>query len=150
MTHYRNLLLAIALLFAAPALAQTDATAARAAVEAAMVDSAAGWSAGDLDRFIAVYSDAAETSYVTSRGLVRGKAAIADSYRPRFGTGPRAAERGVLTFDLLDLRLLGDRHALLIARYHVKTADGKEATGPTSLVFVHEAGGWKIVADHSS
>jgi hypothetical protein len=43
---------------------------AEAAIRAAMLASAAGWSAGDLDRFMAIY--AADAIFVTGNGLIRG------------------------------------------------------------------------------
>jgi ketosteroid isomerase-like protein len=39
---------------------------------------------------------------------------------------------------------------LYIARYLLTYPDGKTASGPTTLVFAREAGGWHIIADHSS
>jgi uncharacterized protein (TIGR02246 family) len=144
-------LTAVVIVCAAPAAAETPVDAARAAVMAAMTDSAAGWNAGDLGRFMAVYADAPTTTYVTGAGLAHGKAEIASHYRAYFG-GAKSAERGKLSFDLLDFRLLDATHALLIARYTVSPAGTrtKAWSGPTSLVFEKRAGGWKIVADHSS
>lgn len=141
----------IAIVCATPVAAQTPTDAARTAVMAAMQDSAAGWNAGDLDRFLAVYADAPTTTYVTATGLAHGKAEIASHYRAYFG-GAKDAERGKLSFALLDFRLLDAGHALLIARYTVTPAGTrtKAWTGPTSLVFEKRADGWKIIADHSS
>lgn len=118
------------------------------AIEAAMADSAAGWNAGDVDRFMAVYSDAPEASFVTADGLVRGKPAMIARYRARYDFAD-AAKRGVLSFKTLDYRPLGPAHALFIARYTLTYADGRTVSGPTSLVFHREKRGWKIVADHS-
>jgi len=142
---------AIAIVCAVPAAAETPADAARVAVMAAMHDSAAGWNAGDLDRFMAVYADAPTTTYVTSTGLAHGRAEIASHYRAYFG-GSKSAERGNLSFEPLEFRLLDPTHALLIARYTVSPAGTrtKAWTGPTSLVFEKRADGWKIIADHSS
>ena len=118
------------------------------AVLAAMADSAAGWNSGNLNRFMAIYSDDPGTSYVVKDGIVSGKAVIAKSYAPRFA--PEMAEkRGMLSFDRLRFVVLDATHALLIARFRLKIGS-KEETGATSLVFRHEAGGWKIIADHSS
>ena len=144
-------LAAVAIVCAAPAAAETPADAARAAVMAAMTDSAAGWNAGDLGRFMAVYADAPTTTYVTGNGLAHGRAEIASHYRAYFG-GAKDAERGKLSFEPLDFRLLDATHALLIARYTVAPAGTrtKAWTGPTSLVFEKGASGWKIIADHSS
>ncbi|MWV28912.1 SgcJ/EcaC family oxidoreductase [Aurantiacibacter rhizosphaerae] len=121
-------------------------------IESVMQDSATGWNEGDMDRFLAIYSDAPDTSFVGSGGLMRGKDAMEDRYREAYDwSQPGPAERGVLTFETEDIRALGERHALYIGRYILTYPDGREpATGFTSLVFAREPGGWKIVADHSS
>lgn len=120
----------------------------QAAIEAAMAASAAGWNTGDVDRFMAIYSDAPEASFVTGDGLVRGKVAMIARYRAKYDFND-AAKRGVLSFTTLDWRPLGPGHALYIARYTLTYPDGKTVSGPTSLVFRREKGGWKIIADHS-
>jgi uncharacterized protein (TIGR02246 family) len=144
-------MVAAAIVWTAPATAATPVEQAQQAVMAAMADSAVGWNAGDLDRFMVVYADAPTTTYVTGTGLAHGRADIASHYRDYFD-GPKDAERGLLSFDPLDFRLLDATHALLIARYTVSPAGTrtKAWTGPTSLVFEKGAGGWKIIADHSS
>ena len=132
----------------APAAAAAPRDTARTQIMAAMLDSAAGWSAGDLDRFMAVYADGA--TFVTGDGVIRGRAAIAARYAPRFAADA-TGKRGALTFEEIDFRLLDPTHALLIARYRLAFAGKADQTGPTSLVFekVPEKG-WKIIADHSS
>lgn len=119
------------------------------AIITAMEDSAAGWNAGDVNRFMAVYSETPETSFVTADGLVRGKPAMIARYKAKYDFSD-AAKRGTLTFQTLDFRLLDPSHALYIARYTLTYADGKTASGPTSLVFAKEKTGWHIIADHSS
>lgn len=135
-----------AMVVATPALAHPPQ---KHAVERAMSDSAAGWNAGDMGRFMAIYSTDPMTSFVTADGLVRGKAAMAERYRKRYDFGD-AAKRGTLTFKTLDFRLLDRTHALYIGRYTLSYPTGKAASGPTSLVFRLEKGKWRIIADHSS
>lgn len=130
-------------------LALVAADPAGRAIDAAMAQSVAGWNAGDIDRFMAVYSDDAATSFVAGDGLVRGKQAMAARYRAKYDFSD-AAKRGALTIDRLDYRPLGAGYALYIGRYTLRYPDGHSASGPTSLVLHQEAGGWKIVADHSS
>lgn len=133
-----------------PLSAANRATAiAERAVAAAMADSAAGWNAGDVKRFMAIYADRPDTSFVTSEGLVRGKPAMIARYRARYDFS-NAARRGALSFTTLDFRLLGAGHALYIGRYTLTYPGGKTQSGPTSLVLAREAGGWRIIADHSS
>jgi uncharacterized protein (TIGR02246 family) len=131
---------------------QANAAQVAAAIEAAMTDSAAGWNAGDMDRFLAVYSADPQTSFVGSGGLVRGRAAMEERYREAYDwSQPDPAERGVLTFETEEVRPLGPDHALFIGRYMLTYPDGRDpATGYTSLVFAREGGSWRIIADHSS
>jgi uncharacterized protein (TIGR02246 family) len=127
---------------AAPAPAQVPAeTAIRQAMEA----SAAAWNAGDLARFMAVYAD--DAVFVTPKGLLRGKEAIAAKYRPSFrGVGNA---RGALTFAFLELRGIDPRHAMLFARWTL-TGPSTVESGMTTLVFERRGTVWQIIADHSS
>ena len=132
---------------AAMTMAATPVPDARTAILAAMTDSAAGWNEGDLDRFMAVY--APDAVYVTPKGLVRGKAAIADRYRPSFAGGGNA--RGRLTFDDTSFRTIDARHELLWARWVLTPTDAtKVQRGRTTLLFERRAQGWRIISDHSS
>jgi len=138
-------LLAVAV--AAPA-ATTPRDPAHRAITAAMMESAAGWNAGNLDGFMAVYAE--DAIFVVGDGVIRGKAAIAARYAPRFSR-ERAAGRGVVSFEDIDFRLIDASHALLVSRYRLKIEGKADQTGPTSLLFEKKRpGGWKIVADHSS
>ena len=115
-----------------------------ATVAAAMAASAAGWNAGDLNRFMAVYAD--DAIYVTAKGVVRGKAAIAAHYAPSFTNGTNS--RGMLSFDMLAERAIDARHRVLVARW---TLTGKQVqSGYTTLVFAKQGNEWRIVTDHSS
>ncbi len=126
----------------APAPAQVPAeTAIRQAMEA----SATAWNAGDLARFMAVYAD--DAVFVTPKGLLRGKEAIATKYRPSFrGVGNA---RGALTFAFLEMRRIDPRHAMLFARWTL-TGPSTTESGMTTLVFERRGTAWQIIADHSS
>lgn len=143
----------IALMLAVPAAAQQGALGPRVAIEVAMADSAAGWDAGDIDRFLAIYSDDPATSFTTEKGIARGKADVRKryltSYVDQFGP-KRGAKASRLSFTFDDFRMLGTDHALLIARWKLVDGAGKALTGMTSLVFRREGSDWRIVADHSS
>ncbi|MGO1304447.1 MAG: YybH family protein [Sphingomonas parapaucimobilis] len=117
---------------------------AEAAIRTAMLDSAQGWSMGDLDRFMAIY--APDAVFVGSKGLIQGKPAIADSYRKSFAGG--ANSRGQLRFDFLHLKRIGDRR-ILFARWNL-SGGAKSESGMTTLIFERRADGWKIISDHSS
>ena len=154
--------LCLALAIAAPGLTSPAAAVAQVApsdaeqqIRHAMEDSAAGWDAGDIDRFLAVYSDDPATSFTGSTGVARGKAKIRArylvTYAKQFG-GQASAAPTSLSFTFEDFRMIGSDHALLIAHWKLLTFhdETKAQTGMTSLLFRKEAGGWKIIADHSS
>lgn len=119
------------------------------AISGVLADSVAGWNSGNLDRFMAAYSESPKASYVTDEGVLRGRKTIADRYAGLYDFAD-PAKRGALSIEKLDFRLLGDNNALYIGRYTLIYPDGKSATGPTSIVFEREGGTWRIVADHSS
>ena len=130
----------LVLVAAAPALAPPQQQ-----VMTAMQASAAGWNAGDLDRFMAVYAD--DATYVTKDEVLRGKAAIAAKYRPSFAPGGNV--RGQLSFEPIAFRQLGPAVQLLVARWRL-TGGAAGETGMTTLVWERRPVGWRIVADHSS
>ena len=121
-------------------------TTAEAAITAAMTDSAAGWSMGDMPRFLAVYAE--DAVFVTKDGLVRGKPAIAARYAKNYGADPAA--RGRLSFRMLGFRRIDANHRMLWAKWLLDYPGGKQDAGVTSLLFERQAAGWKIVSDHSS
>ena len=146
----RQLMLPVAMMAMAaapaPLAAQISAkTPAATAIRQALEASAAGWNAGDLARFMAVYAD--DAVFVTPKGLLRGKEAISAKYRPSFrGVGNA---RGALSFAFLEMRGLDPRHAMLFARWTL-TGPSSTESGMTSLVFERRGTAWKIIADHSS
>ena len=134
-------------IFLAGALIAAPATDPRGDIEASMTTSAAGWNAGDLDRFVAVYAD--DAVFVTGKGLLRSKAEIMDHYRPSFAVGGN--KRGKLSFRMLAWRTISNVHELLIARWALTPAGGgAPETGMTTLLFERREQGWRIISDHSS
>jgi uncharacterized protein (TIGR02246 family) len=129
-----------------------DAARARDEIAAMMARSADAWNRGDLDAFMDDYAPGEGTTYIGSRGLLRGPAAIRAAYAPRFAPGAR---RGTLRFEALEVDLLAPGVANAIATYVLtdRTAAGADTTvarGPTSLVMRRAGGRWRIVHDHSS
>lgn len=114
-------------------------------VAAVLEHGAAAWNGGDLDGFVSDY--AADATFVTSRGLVRGAAEIRARYAARFAPG---AVRDSLRFQLLDVDPLGPRTAAIVATWTLARGDSVTSTGPTSLVLKKVGGRWRIAHDHSS
>ena len=122
----------------------------RQAVAAVLDRSAAAWTRGDLDGFMACYEDGLETTYIRPDGPVRGAAAVRAMYAARFKTGGHGMGR--LTTNLLDVRPLGADYALVTGRYRLErvTAEGGDAQGVFTLVFHRSTAGWRIISDHTS
>jgi len=121
----------------------------RQALQQVLDQSATAWNAGDLDGFMESYVPSAQIAYVSGEHLVRGYDAIRAMYAERFGAGCGAGTMGQLSLQMLDLHLLGPRHAHVLGRFHLVTAQDALAQGYTSLVFEQAADGWKILQDHS-
>ena len=134
---------------ASPAAAVQSDAVVRAEVEQVMARSADAWDRGDMEDFLSVYSTETEPTFATSDGLLRGLPALERRYRETYDMDD-VAKRGALTFEMLDFRRLSPDYAHLVARYILTYPGGEKATGLTSLLFVREAAGWRIAADHSS
>lgn len=130
----------------AAAVQAAPAEAPTAAIETEMAASAAGWNAGSLERFMAVYAD--DAVYASGKDLARGKAAIAERYKKSFADG--ANSRGRLSFQPVAWRTISNVHMLLVARWTLTPAGGEPQTGLTTLLFERRKAGWRIISDHSS
>lgn len=121
-----------------------------AEVRAALDASVDGWNRGDLDAFMAPYRESAQTTFVGSSGIVRGKTAIREIYQRSYFREGRPAQR--LRFDAVEVRPLGPGHAVAVGRWALTDPDATEPrhAGIFSLVLERTPEGWKIVHDHSS
>jgi ketosteroid isomerase-like protein len=109
--------------------------------------SARDWNRGDLDSFMGDYARDSATSFVEDGHVRHGWDFIRSRYAPRFAPG---ASRDSLRFEEAAARPLGDRHALLTARFILFRAGQTTASGPFTLIFERRADGWKILHDHTS
>jgi uncharacterized protein (TIGR02246 family) len=122
-----------------------DPAAARGAVLALLAHGAAAWNHGDLAGFVTDYAPGA--SFVTPRRVLHGQAEIQAHYAPRFAPG---GVRDSLSFQDLEVDVLGPDALNAIAYYVLQRGDSVTARGPTSLVVCYRGGRWYIVHDHSS
>lgn len=146
-TLSRPVYLALAGLACTAVRGTTPQPPVRAEITAMMEQSARAWNRGDLDAFVSDYLDSDRTTFVGSRGLVRGRAAIRAVYAPRFAPG---ATRDSLSFEGIEVDSLAPGVAHVVAYYVLSRGDSTVARGPTSLVMLRVNGRWQIVHDHSS
>jgi ketosteroid isomerase-like protein len=129
---------------AAPARSRADLTTE---VTTMFARSASAWNRGDLDTFMTDYLPGDRTTYVTSKGVIHGPAAIRERYAPRFAPG---GMHDSLSFEGIEVDPLAPDVLNVIAYYVLMRGDSLVARGPTSLVMVREDGRLRIVHDHSS
>ena len=112
-----------------------------------LAEQAAAWTRGDLDAFVAAYS--ADAAFLTSGGIVRGRAEVLRRYRARY---PDAAAMGSLDLTVERVVTLGPDAATVEARWRLSwpaTAGKNPASGLTLIVFRRTSGAWEIVQDAS-
>jgi len=129
-----------------PVITSAAAATPQTQVGTAMNASAAGWNAGKLDKFMAIYAE--DAVYISRDGLISGKKAIAERYRRSFTASGN--ERGKLSFQPLGFRLISPTHELMYARWVLTRPDGSGEQGMTTLLFERRSRGWQIITDHSS
>jgi uncharacterized protein (TIGR02246 family) len=126
----------------------TMVPAAETADEANLIrllqSTASAWNRGDLDAFIAPYSD--DSTYMTPSGPI-ARDAMRARYASKYFTGGHPDQQ--VRFDQLVVRTLGAEHALMTGRYTLTGGNQAERSGWFSLVWKRTPAGWRILHDHS-
>jgi beta-aspartyl-peptidase (threonine type) len=136
-----------AYLFVAVALMTVQPAQDRAAIQRVLDDQAAAWNKGDLPGFMKGYLDSEDLSFFSGNKKTKGWKATLERYQKTYqGEGK---EMGKLTFKELSIELLGDDHALVRGRYHLKLKS-EEPTGIFTLILRKTPAGWRIIHDHTS
>lgn len=123
---------------------------ASAEIERILTASAEAWNRGDLDGFVLPYANSPETTFVGASGVRRGfdalRAGYVDSYF-KHGAPPQR-----LGFEKLEVRMLGDSHALMLGEYVLsdRTSGEEVDRGIFSLTWALTEAGWRIMNDHTS
>ncbi|HVT98818.1 MAG TPA: nuclear transport factor 2 family protein [Acidobacteriaceae bacterium] len=124
------------------------AQSSESAIRRVLADQQSAWNRGDIVAFMQGYSDSPQTTFI-GKTIQHGYQMILARYRRKYGS--RAA-MGELMFSDLDVRMLGDEHAVVTGHFHLTraAAGGGDAAGMFSLIFEKEKDGWKIILDHTS
>ncbi|MBS1954172.1 MAG: DUF4440 domain-containing protein [Cyanobacteria bacterium SZAS-4] len=109
---------------------------------------AEAWNAGDLDKFMTAYLKSPDITFVSADGEMKGYEALESRYRKKYGTSKDTM--GKLSFSQLEIRQLGDRHALCIGHWLVERTRQPKLQGIFSLILTEDSGAWKIIHDHTS
>ncbi|MCB9686291.1 MAG: nuclear transport factor 2 family protein [Alphaproteobacteria bacterium] len=106
-------------------------------VLAAQVDA---WNTGDLDGFCAAYAQ--DATYLTDRGVTRGREALLANLRQRY---PDPASMGRLQVGVRQLEVSGDL-ATAVVDWSVAT-DVDSVSGAALLGFRRTEDGWRLAWD---
>lgn len=106
------------------------------------------WNHGDLDTFAQGYKNSPDILFVGAQ-ISRGYQQMLDDYKHNY---PNRDTMGQLSFSDLEPRLLDDRFAVVLGKYHLDRSKkaGGPAEGVFSLVFEKTDKGWKIIVDHTT
>lgn len=113
-----------------------------------IMDQQSAWNRGEIVDFMRGYDNSPQTTFV-GKTIEHGYAMILQRYRRNFASRDAM---GHLNFSELQLRMLGNDHAVVTGRFHLARSQsaGGDASGVFSLVFEKKASGWKIILDHTS
>lgn len=123
--------------------AQDDAMTA---IPRALAASAATWNNGDLPGHIGLYTDTA--TFMTGNGPIQGRDRVGESLVKSFWRDGKPKQ--VLSFDRIEVRPLGDTHALSTGHFVLTGGGEKDRSGWFSLTWEKTTAGWRIIHDHSS
>ena len=137
-----------AALLAVPSLAAQAGGNPEHAIRQVLAAQVAAWNRGDIPGFMRGYANSPRTTFV-SKSIEHGYASILARY---LGKYPNRAAMGHLDFTGIEVRRLGAAHAVVTGYFRLTRPEsaGGNASGVFSLVFAKEAGGWKIILDHTS
>ena len=116
------------------------------ALRSLLMEQQEAWNRGDIDHFMEGYLKSDSLRFVSADGEVRGWQATLERYHRAY---PDHASRGILTFDIKEIKLTGRRHAFIYGGYTLERATDRP-TGLYTLVAQHTAEGWRIIHDHTS
>jgi uncharacterized protein (TIGR02246 family) len=122
------------------------AASADADIREALEAQVAAWNRGDIPAFVSTY--AADCTFV-GKQILQGREQLLARYKRVY---PSADAMGKLTFNGLNVRLLGKQTAVVTGEWHLERAwaGGGPVGGVFSLVWRLEGGHWLIVLDHTS
>ena len=119
----------------------------KAAIQKLLDDQAVAWNKGDLKGFMAGYWKSEKLTFFSGDKIEHGWQATYDRYQKRYQAEGR--EMGTLTFNDLDIEMIGADTAWVRGRWKLVTSKEKPG-GLFTLVFKKLPEGWRIVHDHTS
>jgi uncharacterized protein (TIGR02246 family) len=127
----------------ATGVAENDAVTA---IPVALTASSDAWNNADLAGHIRDYADTA--TFMGGSGPIQGRERVGEALAKSFWRDGKPRQQ--LSFDRIDVRPLGDRHALVTGHFLLTGGGEADKSGWFSLTYEKGASGWRILHDHSS
>ena len=124
---------------------QSSPAAADAEIRARLDSTALGWNRGDLAAYLAAYTP--DASEMLSDGVAHGRDRIEQTMRQGFWKSGRPLQQ--LHYEHVEVRMLGDEHALVTGEYVLTGAGRPQRTGWFTTVWARTSDGWRMIHDHS-
>ncbi|HYK75507.1 MAG TPA: DUF4440 domain-containing protein [Daejeonella sp.] len=104
------------------------------------------WNQGNLEGYMQGYWQSDSLLFVGKSGPRYGWKNTLDNYKRGY---PDKETMGILTFDIREVRMMGNGYAFVLGAWHLKRKNDEPA-GFFTLFLRKIRGSWKIIADHSS
>ena len=124
---------------------QSAATSSEMEIRARLDSTAVGWNRGDLATYLAVYTP--DASEMLSDGVAHGRDRIEQTMKEGFWRNGRPLQQ--LHYEHVEVRMLGDDHALVTGQYVLTGAARPQRTGWFTTVWARTDDGWRMIHDHS-
>ncbi len=103
------------------------------------------WNRGDLKGYMAYYWNSEELTFQSGDRRVKGWNTLYERYSRSYS----ADKMGRLEFSDLEIKMLGENHALVIGRWQIEWETEKKG-GVFTLIIKKFPEGWRIIHDHTS
>lgn len=139
------LISAICLLFSCELAYETDME--KQEIARVLYAQQGAWNEGDIDTYLKGYIKSDELRFVSRSGVDRGYSGVEAMYKRGYNNPD---DMGLLTFELSEIKLLGENYASVIGLYMQEFPNKKERRGRFTLILKKTEKGWKIIQDHTS
>lgn len=117
-----------------------------AAIRAVLDAQRDDWNRGDIEGYMDGYARSDDTVFVSGDNVTRGWQTVLERYQKAYDSREKM---GSLTFSDFEITLIGNDHATVLGRWHLKRSKD-EPHGRFTLILRRTKLGWKIIHDHTS
>lgn len=141
----RMLMLLMATTVLIGALFAADETVA---IRQVLLDQQKAWNEGNIEEFMKGYENSEAITFM-GKEISRGYSGVITRYRKTYSN---KEQMGKLTFSEIEVRMLGNDHALVLGKFALErtAAGGGASSGRYTLVARKTKTGWKFIHDHTS